>query len=427
MGPTMDEQVRVDETRRWSVDGEQLRRELGIDESEIRWRKSYTNFTEADVEALLELRDAIGRASPAIADDVEAHIRDHEEALVFLERSTLSFEQLKEIFVWYLNDIANGSYDEEYFNRRTRMGKIHDLLGLTPKYYLGAYSVFFGGLADVVGEQMKAEADDESLDVEEVIDRTLDYVMTLFKIINIDQQVEMDTYIHSHLVAQRLQRQRIMVLNRVLRHNLRNDLNVVSCHANIARGQIDDDDGRGVESVERIQQKVDELIELSNTAREVEQAVEQSVVTTEFVPLDEMLQSILDEVDDRHPDAVVSIDGVDEGMHVPDSLRPAFRELADNGIEHNDQPQPTVTITAETQAEETVAVIRFADDGPGIPDHERTILEKQTETPLQHSRGLGLWLVQWSVENAGGTLDVSENSPRGSVVTVSLSNPIIDR
>jgi signal transduction histidine kinase len=42
------------------------------------------------------------------------------------------------------------------------------------------------------------------------------------------------------------------------------------------------------------------------------------------------------------------------------------------------------------------------------------------ETPLYHGSGLGLWLVRLVVTRANGTTAVSDNEPRGNVVSVEL-------
>lgn len=60
------------------------------------------------------------------------------------------------------------------------------------------------------------------------------------------------------------------------------------------------------------------------------------------------------------------------------------------------------------------------DDGPGIPERERTVLDSGTETQLEHGRGIGLWFVNWAVTRLGGELEFARNDPTGSVVTVRL-------
>ena len=67
-----------------------------------------------------------------------------------------------------------------------------------------------------------------------------------------------------------------------------------------------------------------------------------------------------------------------------------------------------------------VVAVRVEDDGPGIPDEQVTVLERGRETALEHTSGLGLWLVDWIVRASGGTVSFEARSPRGSVVELVL-------
>ena len=56
----------------------------------------------------------------------------------------------------------------------------------------------------------------------------------------------------------------------------------------------------------------------------------------------------------------------------------------------------------------------MVDDGPGIPDWELESLDAGTESPLQHSTGLGLWQLSWAVTTLNG--DVSFDTTDGTAV-----------
>ncbi|PSQ09256.1 hypothetical protein BRC95_01400 [Halobacteriales archaeon QS_5_68_33] len=66
--------------------------------------------------------------------------------------------------------------------------------------------------------------------------------------------------------------------------------------------------------------------------------------------------------------------------------------------------------------------LRVADDGPGIPDHERSAVGESTEiTQLEHGSGLGLWVVRWVCESCGGRLRFGESDLGGAAVVLSLT------
>ena len=61
--------------------------------------------------------------------------------------------------------------------------------------------------------------------------------------------------------------------------------------------------------------------------------------------------------------------------------------------------------------------VRVADDGPGLNDMNRDVLETgRAVDALYHGR-----LVYWVVEQSGGRATVETASPRGTVVTVRLA------
>jgi signal transduction histidine kinase len=92
----------------------------------------------------------------------------------------------------------------------------------------------------------------------------------------------------------------------------------------------------------------------------------------------------------------------------------AVNNVVENAVEHTDNPVATVTVGLRVT--EDAVVFAVADDGPGIPPNELEIIESGSETPLQHSSGLGLWLVHSIVTESGGRVEHDENEPTGSIV-----------
>lgn len=103
--------------------------------------------------------------------------------------------------------------------------------------------------------------------------------------------------------------------------------------------------------------------------------------------------------------------------HCPTGFQAALSNLVENAIQHNPDPAPSVTLTVTVS--ERLVHVAVADDGPGIPATERRILE-DGETPLQHSAGVGLWLVYCFVEQAGHELTFEPSAADGSEVRFAL-------
>lgn len=99
-------------------------------------------------------------------------------------------------------------------------------------------------------------------------------------------------------------------------------------------------------------------------------------------------------------------------------LETAVWELVDNAAKHAGEA-PDIEIGI--QETETHYELSVRDDGPGLPELERSVLESGEETPLVHGRGLGLWLVYWIVTGVDGTVSVTE--PREIGTTIELRLP----
>jgi PAS domain S-box-containing protein len=240
-------------------------------------------------------------------------------------------------------------------------------------------------------------------------------------------------------VTEHYQREQIIdVLDRVLRHNLRNDMNVVLGEAGII---ADEADGRTAEAARRIRDRARELLATSDTARTVREVVA-SEGDSSVTDLGAVVERCCREADGR-----VSVSVPDRSVPVDcTGVQHAITELVENALEHgstedgsgrwkaaaSDADQVT---DGSDDAGETVgvalsrldgpdgarmAVLRVVDDGPGIPEMERRTLEEGRETPLRHGQGLGLWLVNWVVSRAGGELTVRDRDGGGTAVEVRL-------
>ncbi len=256
--------------------------------------------------------------------------------------------------------------------------------------------------------------------------------------------------------------QMLLVLNRLLRHNLRNSLNVIVGRADL----IDANDDRDRDHAAEIRSAAEELLHLSGRARKTEALITDDR-TGIGTPVD-----VADVVRERvatfrrnNPDAAVDIDASETARaSIGGEFATVVDELLANTVDHAG-PAPNVRVTVarvdgcagdETavqsnavrwswsnrgaasggEAEDTgeptepareddpttanaaadgrtatntdVVELRVSDDGPGVPSEERAVLSGEREIdPLHHTGGLGLWLTDWIVSQAGGTVDIA--------------------
>lgn len=198
------------------------------------------------------------------------------------------------------------------------------------------------------------------------------------------------------VTARQLREQRLSVLNRVLRHNLRNRVQVLRAHAEALNRADNNSDKHTAPMIKNI----DELTEVGEAARNID----------EFVASDtsQMTVDIADVVRDTVADLDADDNNVSVAVETPESLpvvtshralSAAVESALENAIEYADS-----TVTVRLIATSEGCTVRINDDGSGIPESELESLDRGVETPLQHTTGLGLWQLKWAVTTLGGEL-----------------------
>lgn len=208
------------------------------------------------------------------------------------------------------------------------------------------------------------------------------------------------------------QQQRHEVLNRVFRHNIRTETNVISSYTELLA------DRQSQAVADEITASARRIEELATKAREIIEVFERGRKSIEPVSLESLLDDGIATIREEYPAARIDRASDLNGIYVASVLEPVFTNLIENGVEHNTGSDPVVRVGVETAGD--WVRIRIEDDGPGIDESERSTLERGTETPLEHGSGLGLWLAKWGAEIAGGSVTFAANEPTGSVVTVEV-------
>jgi len=222
--------------------------------------------------------------------------------------------------------------------------------------------------------------------------------------------------------ATQLNRQ-LTVLNRIFRHDIRNSANVINGHAELLAKNTDD---KTIEkSAETIQEQAVDLVKMGEQVRDIERLFQSDGQQRETVDLVDIIESQLARVQRDFPSADTNEPATDScSVRAHPLVESAVRNVIENAVEHNDVETPHVDVTISQADSETVE-LRVADNGPGIPENETKVLEREYETPIEHTSGLGLWLVNWIVRESGGEVCFSENSPRGSIVSLQFKKAIV--
>ncbi|RXK50171.1 PAS domain-containing sensor histidine kinase [Halorientalis pallida] len=204
------------------------------------------------------------------------------------------------------------------------------------------------------------------------------------------------------------------VLTRVMRHNLRNDINVIRACAELL---ADSDDEEVRDLSERIVEKCNSLTDTSQKATRIERAILRNGDVTE-TDVGDLVTEIAARADRNHPDATVERRGpASVTAQAHDDVDLAIQNLVENAVKHNDGPDPWVGIDVERDAR--TVTVRVADDGPGIAPEEVAILERREETALEHGSGAGLWLAATVANASGGGITV-DRTDRGTEAILRL-------
>lgn len=226
------------------------------------------------------------------------------------------------------------------------------------------------------------------------------------------------SYRFRDVTDERTRAQRLEVFNRVLRHNLRNDLDAIRGFAEVlSEGTVD----APAEVADRIRETASDLADVGETVERADRVLTQESLSAGPVELDGLVDSVATDVQERFDCELTRSTGpanltitTDRGV-----LRTALLEVVENAVEHGEADEPTVYVGVS--ATEAGATITVRDDGPGIPERERAVLLEGEETPLQHGTGVGLWFVSWAVTRLGG--DLAFDAPAGGGTAVEVWIP----
>ena len=228
----------------------------------------------------------------------------------------------------------------------------------------------------------------------------------------------------------------LTVMDNLLRHTIRNQMNIVEGTAERIAEELAGVDGDApigacVEHVKTIRRVADDLLTTAEKQRNVIELLRQrgSPQPVDVEPIVAQAVATATGGDRSAPDRCRSAPAV--SVSCPADLRAfthakfdyAIAELIENAIEHAESP-PVVSV--DVTAGEGTVEISVRDNCPPIPPEERHVITDRWEMDdLHHTDGMGLWLVYWVVDRSGGTLTFDTHED-GNVVTIAVPNADCD-
>jgi signal transduction histidine kinase len=212
--------------------------------------------------------------------------------------------------------------------------------------------------------------------------------------------------------------EQLEVLNRILRHDIRNDLQVQRLRFDSLREQLDGES----EDLERVITANKHILDLTKNSKEYMDFIAgEEDVTRKPIRLDTLLEQELENARSTFEDAEFTVSGSlpPVSVYANEMLSSVFRNLFSNAVTHNDKETPTVEVDV-TEQSGTVRVI-VSDNGPGIPEDQQTDIFGKGSLGLDSpGTGIGLYLVQTLVSAYKGRVSVTDSEPTGAAFTIEL-------
>jgi len=213
----------------------------------------------------------------------------------------------------------------------------------------------------------------------------------------------------------------LAVVNRLIRHDIRNDMSVILGWLQQLRSELDT---AHHDTLDMLIEQSESVVELTDTVKDyVEMLEDDANPQLEPVMIDETIEREAVATRQAYEPVDLSLGDIPNQPVLANSmLASVFRNLFHNAVQHNDKAMPVVEVTGEDR-EDTV-VIHVSDNGPGIRDDQKAdIFGKGTQGLESSGTGIGLFLIGELIETFDGDVMVSDNDPDGTTFSVVLRKP----
>lgn len=233
--------------------------------------------------------------------------------------------------------------------------------------------------------------------------------------VNYSQFQKMQAKLETEVERGRRLNQRLTVINRVLRHNVRNKLTLV--FGRIDRVTEEIEDPSNVSRLQQTRRALEDLHSSTESALQVEHLRERRAETV-LSDLGPILTTVCEGVREETPAATIDVSIPSKVRIRAHSLLPvAIEEILENAVKHNNAEDLSVNVTVNVEDEQVI--ITVTDDGCGISEAEIEALYIDEEKPLQRTNGVGLWVFKWVTEASDGDWKICSTGD-GTAVTLQI-------
>jgi PAS domain S-box-containing protein len=209
------------------------------------------------------------------------------------------------------------------------------------------------------------------------------------------------------------------LLNRIVRHNFRNKLQIVRGRFTQIDEQTDDN-----KIFTQMRRAIAELVKLTSWVNTIT-SVNREEKNTDRINIYGMLEEEVSKYKNNYPEINWELDCENVYIDANPLLQRVFHELIDNAVRHNSHEDLDITVSASENLAAQQIDIRVIDTGQPIPDIEiQPLLNRNEPDQVEHGQNIGLWEVQTIVNSHQGMLTLEENSAEQKILEVTL--PLAD-
>ena len=217
-------------------------------------------------------------------------------------------------------------------------------------------------------------------------------------------------------------RDQFELMNSILRHDILNRTMVIRSRANFI---ADESEGRTAEFADTIVRQSDDVADQVERTRALLDALSGEERQLSAIGLRDAIDENLGAMRATHGSLTITTD-VSEDIEVlaDETLVDVVGNVLSNAVEHNDESEPRIEVTAEET--DSYIDLRIADNGPGVPDEVKDAIFRRDETGLHEDgtgSGFGLFFVDAMLSDLGGDVWVEDNDPEGAVFVLRFRQP----
>ncbi|MGD8317153.1 MAG: protoglobin domain-containing protein [Myxococcales bacterium] len=322
-------------------------------------------------------------------------------------------ERLKSSFLGWLQGLFEGPYDQVYFQRRARIGRMHVKVGLEQRYMLTAMNVIRLGLHRALSEAADGDSGVGTFEDHCAIDQICD----------IELAIMLETYREDYILKKTAESESLAIMGRLtagLAHEVRNPLNAAKLQLDVLRrnaASVEDESLR--RKIERrtdlVQGELRRLSLLLDDFLNLARARTLDPVDCDAVALvTEVVELRRPEIESQGIELTAEIEGSCSLFAERDRLKQVVNNLITNAVEAvAGRRGPTIRIVSKVLGQDRweVAII---DNGPGVSSDLAGRAFESFVTTKEAGTGLGLAIVKRIVDLHGGAASLSALSEGGT-------------